>query len=355
MSLTPDEGAALQRALELAADPSAPPGPNPRVGCVVFDADGSVVGEGFHRGVGTAHAEVVALQESGNRARGGTAVVTLEPCRHFGRTGPCTQELIRAGLARVIYAVKDPGGESSGGADELRSAGVEVVQASGSQAVQAQEFLAPWVFAMTHARPYVTLKVASSLDGRVAASDGSSRWITGPIARADVHHVRSQVDAIVIGTGTARVDDPALTARHEDGTLMNHQPLRVIIGNSDLPPDARLRAVHPGESEILQLRGRDIDDALRVLHERSVRHVLVEGGPMLAAAFVRGGYVDRVDWYTAPVLFGSGISAMGDLGVANIGQGYRLRMVRVEALGEDVKIVAVVNPESNGEPPRQEA
>ncbi len=355
MSLMPGESAALQRALELAAHPEAPPGPNPRVGCVVLDAQGSVVGEGFHRGAGTPHAEVVALQESGNRSRGGTAVVTLEPCRHVGRTGPCTQELIRAGLARVIYAVKDPGGESSGGADELRSAGIEVIQASGPEADQVQEFLTPWIYAMTHARPYVTLKIASTLDGRVAAVDGSSRWITGPIARADVHHVRSQVDAIVIGTGTARVDDPALTARHEDGTLMAHQPLRVIIGSSDLPPTARLRGALPGESEILHLRSRDIEDALRVLHERSVRHVLVEGGPTLAAAFVRGGYVDRVEWYTAPVLFGSGISAVGDLGVSSIDQAYRLRMVRVEALGQDAKIIAVVDAESIGESPRQEA
>lgn len=355
MSLSPEETAALQRALELAADPSAPPGPNPRVGCVVLAADGSVAGEGFHRGAGTAHAEAVALQVSGNRARGGTAVVTLEPCRHVGRTGPCTQELIRSGVARVIYAVQDPGGESSGGAEELRSAGIEVIRAEGSLADQAQEFLTPWIFAMSHPRPYVTLKVASSLDGRVAAVDGSSRWITGPAARADVHHVRSQVDAIVIGTGTARIDDPSLTARHDDGTLMAHQPLRVIIGESDLAPDARLRAARPGEGEVLHFRSHDIDHVLRLLHERSVRHVLVEGGPTLSAAFIAGGFVDRVEWYTAPVLFGSGVSAVGDLGIANIAQAYRLRMVRVEALGQDAKIVAVVDSEWVGESPRQEA
>jgi diaminohydroxyphosphoribosylaminopyrimidine deaminase / 5-amino-6-(5-phosphoribosylamino)uracil reductase len=355
MSLTPVEEAALRTALEIAADPSAPPGPNPRVGCVILDERGVHVGQGFHRGAGTPHAEVVALQVSGSRAKGGTALVTLEPCRHTGRTGPCTDELIRAGVSKVIFAVEDPGEESSRGAEVLRSAGIEVVQAEGLLADRARELLTPWVFAVTQGRPYVTLKVAASLDGRVAAQDGSSHWITGDTARADVHSVRSQVDAIVIGSGTVAIDNPSLTARNVDGTLMVHQPLRVIVGMSDLPVGATLSTVHPGESEILHLRTHDVRNVLATLGERSVRHVLVEGGPTLAAAFVRAQVVDRIEWYTAPVLFGSGIHAMGDLSITNIAQVQRWRMVSVEAMGEDAKIIAVADRSSTNSSPGQEA
>lgn len=354
MSLTPMEEAALHTALEIAADPSAPPGPNPRVGCVILDEQGVPVGHGFHRGAGTPHAEVVALQASGSRAQGGTALVTLEPCRHTGRTGPCTDELIRAGVSKVIFAVEDPGEESSRGADVLRAAGLEVVQAEGLLADRAREFLTPWIFAVTQGRPYVTLKVASSLDGRVAAQDGSSHWITGEVAREDVHSVRSQVDAIVVGSGTVAIDNPSLTARHTDGTLMAHQPLRVIVGMSDLPAGATLSTAQPGESEILHLRTHDVNNVLAALGERSVRHVLVEGGPTLAAAFVRAQAVDRIEWYTAPVLFGSGIHAMGDLGITNIAQVQRWRMVSVAAMGEDAKIIAVADRSSTNASPRQE-
>jgi len=343
MSVTPAEEAALQLAIEIAADPSAPPGPNPRVGCVILDEQGAIAGQGFHRGAGTAHAEVVALQSSGNRARGGTALVTLEPCRHTGRTGPCTEELIRAGVRKVIFAVDDPGQESSGGADVLRASGIEVVRARGLLADRAREFLNPWLFAMTQGRPFVTLKVAASLDGCVAAKDGSSQWITGEAARANAHSVRSQVDAIVVGSGTVALDNPSLTARHADGTLMAHQPLRVIMGVRDLPPGTKLSTVQPDESEVLHLRTQDVEGVLRELGERSVRHVLVEGGPTLASAFVRAQVVDRLEWYTAPILFGSGVSAMGDLGVTNIAQVVRWRMVGVETMGEDVKIIAVAD------------
>ncbi|MEB0267804.1 bifunctional diaminohydroxyphosphoribosylaminopyrimidine deaminase/5-amino-6-(5-phosphoribosylamino)uracil reductase RibD, partial [Cryobacterium sp. 10I5] len=211
----------MRRALSLAANGPAT-GPNPRVGCLIVDADGTVLAEGWHRGAGTAHAEVDALAHlPAGAARGATAIVTLEPCNHTGRTGPCSVALIEAGVNRVVYAVSDPGHASSGGAERLRAAGVEVV--GGVLAVEAEAFLADWLVAARLGRPFVTLKWASSLDGRAAAADGSSRWITGIDARLDVHRRRAGSDAILVGTGTVLADDPALTARADDGNGLGRE------------------------------------------------------------------------------------------------------------------------------------
>ena len=186
---------AMRRALAIAATAGVPLSPNPRVGCVVLGPDGSVVGEGWHRGAGTPHAEVAALAAAGDRARGATVVVTLEPCNHSGRTGPCVDALLAAGVVRVVLAATDPNPVAAGGARRLRDAGVEVVE--GVLADDAVALNPAWTFAMTHARPWVTWKAAATLDGRIAAADGTSRWITSPEARAEVHDLRSQVDAIV--------------------------------------------------------------------------------------------------------------------------------------------------------------
>ena len=313
---------AMKRALILAVSPDVPRGPNPRVGCVLLAPDGEIVGEGHHRGAGTEHAEVDALAKAGDAARGATAVVTLEPCDHSGRTGPCTQALIGAGVARVVYAQTDPNPVAAGGAAVLRAAGLDVE--GGLFAAQAMALNETWTFAVAEGRPFVTWKSAATLDGRVAAADGTSRWITSAAARAEVHDLRAEVDAVMVGTGTVVADDPQLTVRDEEGAMADvPQPLRVVVGMRDLPAGAR---VLDGSTPSLQLRTRDPQEVLRSLHEREVRHVLLEGGPRLAAAFVRAGLVDRVVWYVAPALLGSGPSALGDAGMSGIGDALRLRV-----------------------------
>jgi diaminohydroxyphosphoribosylaminopyrimidine deaminase/5-amino-6-(5-phosphoribosylamino)uracil reductase len=336
------ERAAMLRALDLAALGPAH-GPNPRVGCVLLDPAGRVLGEGHHRGAGTPHAEVAALADARGRGadvRGATAVVTLEPCDHTGRTGPCSVALLDVDVARVVVAVADPNPDATGGAARLRAAGVDVVV--GVEEAAGRALLRPWLVAVGRGRPFVTLKLASTLDGRVAAADGSSRWITSPESRAHAHALRAEVDALVVGTGTALADDPALTARTVDGDLAAHQPLRVVVGDRDLPAGGRLHG--PG-GELLHLRTHDPREVLAVLQQREARRVLVEGGPTLAAAFLRAGVVDEVHAYVAPVLLGAGRPAVADLGIGAIGDALRLRTRAVRPLGPDVLVEADVEGE----------
>jgi diaminohydroxyphosphoribosylaminopyrimidine deaminase/5-amino-6-(5-phosphoribosylamino)uracil reductase len=328
------EIAAMRRALDLAAlGPGY--GPNPRVGCVVLDAAGSMVGEGYHRGAGTPHAEAEALTAAGPAARGGTAVVTLEPCAHVGRTGPCTQALLDAGITRVVVAAIDPNPQAAGGADLLRRAGVRVE--TGLLAEQSRALNRRWMFALAAGRPFVTWKFAATLDGRSAAADGTSRWITGPAARADVHARRAEADAVLVGTGTVLADDPWLTVRDPAGRPVGRQPLRVVLGRRPLPPGSR---VLDDAAPTLVLDHRDPAKALAELNDREVRHVWLEGGPTVAAAFWRAGLVDEVLSYLAPALLGAGSAAVADLGVRTIGRAARLATTDVRRLGDDVLIVA---------------
>lgn len=328
---------AMRRALALAAQGPAY-GPNPRVGCVLLDPGGRPVAEGFHRGAGTPHAEAAALAAARSRGidpRGTTAVVTLEPCAHQGRTGPCADALIDAGVAAVHVGVADPNPVATGGAARLRAAGIEVT--TGALADDGEELLRPWLHAVRTGRPYVTLKLATSLDGRVAAADGTSRWITGQRARAHAHTIRAQVDAIAVGSGTALADDPSLTARTVDGSLFEHQPLRVVLGRRTVPDAARLRG--PG-GPLLHLPDQDLDVVLRQLAEREVRHLLVEGGPTLATALLAADAVDELHAYVAPVLLGAGATAVGDLGITTIGDAARFATHDTTRLGDDVLLVA---------------
>jgi len=324
------ELAAMTRALELAGTPGLPVGPNPRVGCVLLGTDGTTVGEGLHRGAGTPHAEVDALGKAGDRSRGATAVVTLEPCDHTGRTGPCSRALIAAGVARVVFAQADPNPAARGGADTLRAAGVDVEV--GLLADEARELNRSWTFAQLTGRPYLTWKLATTLDGRSAAADGTSRWVSSLPARRDTQRLRAACDAILVGTGTVLVDDPRLTVRDEDDVDLprDRQLLRVVMGLRDVPSDRR---VLDDAADTLLLRTRDPHEALAELHERERRHVLLEGGPTLAAAFVQAGLVDEVVAYVAPMLLGAGLSAVGDLGIATIGDALRLEVADVTTLG----------------------
>lgn len=327
-----DWEALMAQAVALAASPDAPRGVNPRVGCLIVDSQGVIVGRGFHRGAGTPHAEADALAQAGAAARGATAVVSLEPCRHTGRTGPCTDALIAAGVTRVVYAQPDPTERAGGGADVLRAAGVEVIGGVGAH--EALEVNRLWTHVQRTGRPYVTAKLAVSLDGRVADSRGGPTAITGPVARAHAHALRAEVDAIVVGTGTLLADDPQLTARHPDGTLHGRQPLRVVIGDSAVPRDARAQ---DGAAPSLRLTGHDPGRALAELADRGVQHVLLEGGPTLLTAWLAADVVDAVIWFVAPMRLGAGPVAV-------------LRMVvpvavdvqEMRPMGDDVAVMGTV-------------
>lgn len=333
MAVTEAERRAMTHALALAA--RGPRGPNPQVGAVILSAAGEVIAEGWHRGAGTPHAEVDALSKlPPDAARGATAVVTLEPCNHTGRTGPCALALIDAGVSRVVYALDDPGAVSGGGAERLRAAGVEVE--SGEQADAATALITDWLTAQRLGRPHVTVKWAQSLDGRAAAADGTSQWITGPEARGDVHRRRAVADAIVVGTGTVLADDPALTARDGDA-LFEHQPVPVVIGSRETPADAALRR-HPHEP--LFFDTRDLTAVLADLHARGIQTVFVEGGPTLASAFIAAGLADRVLAYLAPVLLGGDRLALTDIGVASIVEARRLTIDEWVPLGADLLAIA---------------
>lgn len=333
MAVNEAERRAMSRALELAT--LGPRGVNPQVGGVILSPAGEVLAEGWHRGAGTPHAEVDALSRlAPGAARGGTAVITLEPCNHTGRTGPCALALIDAGIARVVYALDDPGAVSGGGAERLRAAGVDVE--TGEQVDAARAVVEGWLTVQRLGRPHVTVKWAQSLDGRAAASDGSSRWITGPEARADVHRRRAEADAIVVGTGTLLADDPSLTAR--DGEeLYPAQPVPVVIGTRHIPDDAAIRR-HPRPP--LSYDTHDLDAVLADLRARGVQSVFVEGGPTLASAFVAAGLVDRVLAYLAPVLLGGGRLALTDIGVPSIDAARRLTVEEWVPLGADLLAIA---------------
>jgi len=331
MAYNPAEQAAMSRALELAETPGVPAGPNPRVGCVILAADGSVAAEGFHRGAGSPHAEVDALRQAGDRARGATAVVTLEPCNHTGRTGPCAVALADAGIARVVYAQSDSNPVALGGAETLKAAGVDVE--GGLMAARARAVNREWTFAVEHGRPFVTWKFATTLDGRSAAADGTSRWVSSPAARLDTHRLRALCDTVLVGTGTVLVDDPQLTVRdeHDRNLPRDRQPLRAVMGVRDL---ARDRRVLDDAAETVVLRTRDPHEALEQLFARDRQHVFLEGGPTLAAAFLRDGLVDEVVTYVAPMLLGSGRSAVADLGVGTIADALHLDVIDATVVGD---------------------
>ncbi|MFB6715533.1 MULTISPECIES: bifunctional diaminohydroxyphosphoribosylaminopyrimidine deaminase/5-amino-6-(5-phosphoribosylamino)uracil reductase RibD [unclassified Streptomyces] len=357
---------AMRRAITLAARGLGSTSPNPVVGCVVLDAAGHQVGEGFHQRAGGPHAEIHALRAAGDAARGGTAYVTLEPCNHTGRTGPCAQALVEAGVARVVYAVGDPNPQATGGADTLRAAGIKAEQ--GLLADEAAAGNTAWLTSVRLGRPYVLWKYAATLDGRIAAADATSRWITSPESRADVHRLRAEADAVVVGSGTARTDDPQLGARGVEGAV---QPLRVVV-------DTDATAVRPGarvldgtaptliavaddsdtrrlpEGAVLRLPraatgpGLDIPALLAALYGRGIRSVLLEGGPTLAGSFVAAGTVDKVVGYLAPVLLGAGPAALADAGISTIAEALRLDVTETVRIGPDLRITAVPGPARKG-------
>ncbi len=324
----------MRRAIELSLN--APEfNANPRVGAVLVDDAGNIVAEGWHRGAGTPHAEVDALSRVSD-ANGLTAIVTLEPCNHTGTTGPCAQALIAAGVKRVVFAAFDPGNAEGGGRFTLEQAGVEVVGPILNE--EYLPILKPWIVNKIEQRPYVVIKYASSIDGRVAAEDKTSKWITGSEAREDVHERRSKSQAIIAGTNTIELDDSELTARKADGSLYETQPLRVVIGERELSPNL---LVFNADAETVLLKTRDLADALASLYSRGIRQVFVEGGATLQSELIRLGLADEFLIYLAPKLIGGSQTAIQNIGVGTIGEAVQLHFIETKILGEDILLRAI--------------
>ncbi len=362
----PGDRTFMARALELARRGLGLAAPNPMVGAVLV-RDGRIVGEGWHEGPGTDHAEVAALRRAGELARGATLYVTLEPCSHQGRTPPCAPAVAAAGVARLVAAARDPNPTVDGrGFAVLREAGVRVE--AGVGAPEGRDLIAGFAKHVRSGLPFVTLKTASSLDGKAAARDGSSRWITGEAARRDAHELRAEAGAVAAGAGTVLADDPSLTVRLEG--YRGRQPVRVVVDASGRTPgggrvhDGAARTVvattvrAPGPAraawedagaEVLVLpespEGVALDALLEALGKRDVQGLLVEGGPTLAWSFLRAGLIDRwVAYVGARALGGAGaMPAVGGDGVPSIGEAIPLHIESVERLGEDVKVVARVH------------
>lgn len=311
----------LERALELAERGRGTTHPNPVVGAVVA-RDGEVVGEGWHERKGGPHAEVVALEGAGERARGGTLYVTLEPCRSFGQTPPCTAAVLAAGVARVVVASLDPSPDAGGGLEELHAAGVEVELAEGSLAEQARRQNEAWRTWIAEARPFVTYKAAITLDGRVTVP--GSRWVSGEESRRRVHELRAASDAVAVGMGAVRADNPRLDARDVDA---DRQPRRLAFGSGPLPEDSELELL-PGP----------LEEELARLAEEGVQSLLLEGGPTLATAFLRAGLVDKLLLFVAPRLSGGCPRFLGDLD-----QPVEVHGLEVEPIGEDLLVSGYIH------------
>ena len=330
--------AAMLRALELAAL-SPLYGENPQVGAVLINDAGEIIAEGWHKGAGTPHAEIDALKNlaaKGLTAAGLTAVVTLEPCNHTGKTGPCSQALIVAGVKKVVFGTYDPGTAEGGGRFTLEEAGIEVI--SDILRDECVQLIAPWFTNKFNNRPYVVIKWASSVDGRTAATDGSSKWITGAEAREDVHARRAASQAILVGTNTVELDDPELTARKPDGSLYENQPLRVVVGKRALNSDSR---VFNSDSETVQFETHDLNDVMQKLFERGIRQVFVEGGAEIESQLIALGLADEFLIYVAPKLIGGPATAIRDIEVKSMDQAIDLEFIEIKKLGADILIRAI--------------
>lgn len=330
--------AAMSRALALAGN-SPLYGENPQVGAVLINDAGEIIAEGWHKGAGTPHAEIDALNNlsvKGLTAKGLTAVVTLEPCNHIGKTGPCAQALIEAGVKKVVFGTFDPGKTEGGGRFTLENAGVEVV--SDVLRDECVQLIAPWFTNKFKNRPYFVIKWAASIDGRTAATDGTSKWITGAEAREDVHARRADSQAILVGTNTVELDDPELTARKPDGSLYENQPLRVIVGERELSPTAR---VFSADAQNVHYKTQDLTKVMQQLFERGIRQVFVEGGAQLESSLIGAGIADEYLIYVAPKLIGGPATAIRDIQVASINQAIDLKFIETKKLGEDILIRAI--------------
>jgi diaminohydroxyphosphoribosylaminopyrimidine deaminase/5-amino-6-(5-phosphoribosylamino)uracil reductase len=301
--------------------------PNPNVSAAIYAADGNLIADGFHnRKFSVDHAEVVALKKAGSAARGATMVVSLEPCAHTGTTPPCVQAIIDAGIAKVIYAVKDPNPIASGGAQKLADAGIDVEYRESAELEFVQR---AWLHKEKIGRPLMIWKVATTLDSKVAASDGTSQWITGPESRDDVQALRAQSDAILIGTNTALVDNPHLIPRGHDA-----RPVRVISGEQEIPATHK---VFDSEARTIVVKSKSIPELIKVLSDEGFNQVLVEAGPTLGSALMASGKIDELIVYQAPKMLGAGKEFVSHLGISTLNDHLELELISVQPFGSDIK------------------
>jgi len=329
-----DYTVAMQRAIALAEKGLGKCAPNPIVGAVIIDASGNILAEGFHdRMTSNDHAEVVAIKKAGKHAAGSTMVVTLEPCDHFGTTGPCTRAIIDAGISTVVYAVNDPNAIAAGGAEKLKAAGIKVIH--GVMSEEATFSNRAWLTKIKKKRPFFIWKVATTLDGMIAASDGTSKWISNEISREDVQKLRRKSDAILVGTNTVILDNPNLTPRGEFPGYA-HNPIRVICGEQDLPADSK---IFNNEAQTLLVKTRDLDVLVEKLNELEINQVLVEAGSKLTSAMVDAGLMDELIVYRAPSILGAGKVFFAQESHATIDDQINLEHISTHVLGSDIKSI----------------
>ncbi|KGA19978.1 hypothetical protein GM50_3870 [freshwater metagenome] len=328
------DAAFMSRANSLAIKGLGLTGSNPIVGAILVDQAGNVVGEGFHSG--GPHAEVIAISDAGDLAKDATLYVTLEPCNHQGKTGPCVEAILSAGIKKVIYGSQDPNPIAQGGADSLATAGIQVEQISNTSEVEKSN--RAWLHKIRNARPFFTWKVAMTLDGRTAAQDGTSKWITSEDSRADVNLMRSQSDAILIGTGTALIDNPRLVP-HDLPEPMNPRsvnPIRIVMGTREVPLDFNL---HDDQAETIFVRSHNFSELIAFCNERGLNQVMVEAGSVLGTAMLKAELIDELVIYQAPILLGAGKSFIGDLGITNIAEKLKLTLKSSTQIGSDIRLV----------------
>jgi diaminohydroxyphosphoribosylaminopyrimidine deaminase/5-amino-6-(5-phosphoribosylamino)uracil reductase len=328
------DAAFMSRANSLAIKGLGLTGSNPIVGAILVDQAGKVVGEGFH--VGGPHAEVIAISDAGDLAKDATLYVTLEPCNHQGKTGPCVEAILSAGIKKVIYGSQDPNPIAQGGAESLATAGIQVEQISNTSEVEKSN--RAWLHKIRNARPFFTWKVAMTLDGRTAAQDGTSKWITSEDSRADVNLMRSQSDAILIGTGTALIDNPRLVPHDlpEPKNQRSVNPIRIVMGTREVPLDFNL---HDDQAETIFVRSHNFSELIAFCNERGLNHVMVEAGSELGTAMLKAELIDELVIYQAPILLGAGKSFIGELGISNIAEKLKLTLKSSTQIGSDIRLV----------------
>lgn len=323
---------AMLQAIALSEKALGKTAPNPIVGAVIIDVAGNIVGQGAHdRMHSPDHAEVIALNQAKNKARGAMLVVTLEPCNHTGATPPCTQRIIDAGISSVIFALKDPNPQAGGGEEVLRKAGINVQY--GICEEEAAYSNRAWLMKIEKGRPYFTWKVAATLDGKVAAPDGTSKWITSAASRADVQFLRRAADAILVGTNTVIMDDPHLVPRG-DFVGYTANPLRIICGEQDLPPNAK---IFDNTARSIVVKTKDLNQLVEILNQASVNHVLVEAGPTLAGAMLKAGLMDELVIYQAPSIIGAGRAFVAEFGAITIDDRLVMDHIETQILDGDIK------------------
>ena len=301
--------------------------PNPNVAAAIYSPDGALISDGFHdRTHSPDHAEVVAIKKAGAKTVGATIVVSLEPCAHSGKTPACTSAIIDAGITSVVFAVKDPNPVAAGGEELLRAAGIKVEYRHSPELEFMQR---AWLHKIVTGRPLMIWKVAATIDGKVAASDGSSQWISNEISRADVQQLRANSDAILIGTNTALVDNPHLIPKG-----FASRPVRVVVGEQEIPANHH---IFDEQARTVQIKSRSIPELMKTLTREEFSQVLVEAGPTLGSALLASGNIDEIIIYQAPKILGSGKSFVSDLGITTLSDHIALDLVSIEQAGSDIK------------------